>query len=71
MPNQEPERATGDAINECFSQQPSADGLKMLEALREAVAKTLERKRRLGQYAVFWDGNKVVMIGDDAPKAEG
>ncbi len=53
------------------SHQPSADGLIMLEALREAVAKALERKRRLGQYAVIWDGNKVVMIGDDAPKAEG
>lgn len=53
------------------SQQPSADSLEMLAALREAVAKALEKKRRLGQYAVIWDGNKVVMIGDDAPKAEG
>jgi len=53
------------------SQQPSADSLVMLAVLREAVAKALEKKRRLGQYAVVWDGNKVVMIGDDAPKAEG
>lgn len=53
------------------SQQPSADSLEMLAVLREAVAKALEKKRRLGQYAVIWDGSKVVMIGDDAPKAEG
>lgn len=31
-----------------------------LEALKKAVANALERKRRLGQYAVVWcDGQKV------------
>ncbi len=28
---------------------------KVLQALREAVGEALERKRRLGQYAVFWE----------------
>ena len=27
-----------------------------LEALQRAVTKALDRKRRLGQYAVFWGG---------------
>ncbi len=46
---------------------PSREGLLMLEALRRAVAKTLEKKRRLGQYAVTWQNGKPVLIGDDAP----
>jgi hypothetical protein len=39
----------------------------VLDCLRLAVAKTLERKRRLGHYAVFWDGEKPVLVGEDAP----
>lgn len=42
----------------------------MLDCLQQAVADTLERKRRLGHYAVLWDGNKPVLVGEDAP-AEG
>ena len=40
---------------------PDADTQAMLDCLRHAVAKTLERKRRLGHYAVLWDGNKPVL----------
>jgi len=40
---------------------PDADTQSMLDSLRHAVAKTLERKRRLGHYAVLWDGNKPVL----------
>jgi len=47
---------------------PSQDTKTMLEALKAAVAKALERKKRLGQYAVIWSGDKPVMVGDDAPK---
>lgn len=47
---------------------PSQDTNTMLEALKAAVAKALERKKRLGQYAVIWSGDKPVMVGDDAPK---
>jgi len=40
----------------------------MLDALKNAVATALEKKRRLGNYAVIWHDNKPVIIGDDAPK---
>lgn len=39
-----------------------------LECLREAVAEALERKRKLGQYAVFWRDGRVVFEGPDAPE---
>lgn len=47
---------------------PSQDTKTMLDVLKAAVAKALERKRRLGQYAVIWSGDQPVMVGDDAPK---
>ncbi len=46
---------------------PSEHGQKVLASLKKAVAETLERKRKLGQYAVIWDGKKPVLKGDDAP----
>lgn len=46
--------------------QPTPDTQTMLDSLRDAVSETLERKRRLGQYA---DG-KPVLVGDDAPKPQ-
>ncbi len=45
----------------------SPDTQAMLECLRLAVTKTLERKRRLGQYSVQWNGKESFAIGDDAP----
>lgn len=45
---------------------PSADGQRMLESLRLAVGKALERKRRLGQYAVVWRHGKPLVINADA-----
>ncbi|MEA3548733.1 MAG: hypothetical protein U9R66_13855 [Thermodesulfobacteriota bacterium] len=33
---------------------PSADSQKMLDTLKIAVNKALEKKKRLGQYAVIW-----------------
>ena len=38
-----------------------------LDVLRRAVAEALERKRRLGQYAVVWRDGRAVCIGPDAP----
>jgi hypothetical protein len=35
---------------------------EILAALRAAVAEALERKRRLGQYAVIWRDGQVVRI---------
>ena len=46
---------------------PSKEGQEQLEALRRAVGKTLEKKRRLGQYAVTWQDDKPVLAGEDAP----
>ena len=41
--------------------------IRILENLKKTVAETLERKRKLGQYAVIWDGHKSVQSGPDAP----
>ena len=43
---------------------------KALQALREAVAEALEKKRRLGQYAGFWEDGRIVLRGEDAPRQE-
>ena len=47
--------------------QLSPDTQEMLDSLHTAVAEALEHKRRLGQYAVFWQDDKPVFIGEDAP----
>jgi len=47
--------------------QLAPDTQEMLDSLRTAVADTLERKRRLGQYAVIWQDGKPVLVGEDAP----
>ena len=44
----------------------SAEDQRALKALRSAVAEALERKRRLGQYAVIWRDGKVVRIEPEA-----
>ncbi|HYE36654.1 hypothetical protein [Methylocaldum sp.] len=48
---------------------PSPETQAMLDSLQQAVAQTLERKKRLGQYVVFWDHNTPIAVGDDAPKS--
>lgn len=50
---------------------PSPEGQRQLESLRRAVCKALEKKRRLGQYAVVWQDGKPVRIGEDAPDRSG
>lgn len=47
---------------------PSEEAQVILDALQKAVTQALEKKRRLGQYAVVWRDGKPVMIGEDAPK---
>ena len=44
---------------------PSEEGKRQLEALRQAVGKTLEKKRLLGQYSVTWRDGQPVAKGDD------
>lgn len=50
--------------------QLSIEDQRFLDALRDAVAHALERKRRLGQCAVVWRDGRPVQIGGDA-EAEG
>ena len=50
------------------SKEPTVKNQKMLAALQSAVTKALERKRRLGHYAVLWKDGKVVLEGEDAPQ---
>jgi len=47
---------------------PTPDAFAILECLRQTAAQTLERKRRLGHYAVIWQDGGPVLVGDDAPK---
>ncbi|MGR8933872.1 MAG: hypothetical protein ACU837_05710 [Gammaproteobacteria bacterium] len=54
-------------MNSQTSSTPDTDTQAMLECLRRAVTTTLERKRRLGQYAVLWKDNNPVAVGEDAP----
>jgi len=50
------------------SQIPSQDSQTMLDALKTAVNKTLDKKKFLGQYAVVWLDDKPVLVGADAPE---
>ena len=43
----------------------SAADQQALDALRNAVAEALDRKRRLGQYAVIWRDGRAVRIGPE------
>lgn len=43
------------------------DTQEILEVLRQVASDTLERKRRLGHYAIVWRDGKPVAIGEDAP----
>ncbi|HQZ71165.1 MAG TPA: hypothetical protein PK826_07550 [Anaerolineae bacterium] len=43
----------------------STEDQRALDVLRSAVADALERKRRLGQYAVIWRDGQIVRIGSE------
>ena len=49
---------------------PDKFAMEGLKALQRAVDQALERKRLLGQYAVFWRDGRVVLEGPDAPKEQ-
>lgn len=49
---------------------PDDWAMEGLKALQGAVDRALERKRRLGQYAVFWRDGRIVFDGADAPKEQ-
>jgi hypothetical protein len=43
------------------------DVQKTLEVLQQLATETLERKRRLGHYAVICENGQPMAIGEDAP----
>ncbi|MCX7111418.1 MAG: hypothetical protein NTX45_15085 [Proteobacteria bacterium] len=45
-----------------ISLEDSAKGQAALNALQRAVAKALDKKQRLGQYAVVWQDDKPMII---------
>lgn len=47
------------------SKEPSLQTQAMLQALQRAVTECLEKKRRLGQYAVIWQDGQVVRTGGE------
>ncbi len=50
-----------------LSGPPSPLAQEMLKALQDAVTKELQRKQKLGQYAVTWHDGRPVQTGDDVP----
>jgi len=46
--------------------EPSIESQVMLETLKPAVAHALDKKRRLGQYAVVWKNGKPIRIAADS-----
>lgn len=53
-------------VEELFGQPPSAAARQELEALRQAVGQALDRKRRLGQFAVIWEAGEVRRLPPEA-----
>ena len=49
---------------------PDEFAMEGLKALQPAVDQAWDRKRRLGQYAVFWENGRVVFDGPDAPEEQ-
>lgn len=44
----------------------ASDTKEMLDSLRTAITHTLERKQRLGQYAVVWQDGKPIRLNSEA-----
>ncbi len=53
-------------IVERFDPTLSPETAEILEVLKEAVGRALDRKRRLGEYAVVWVDGRVVTLPPDA-----
>lgn len=49
----------------------SSEDQQTLDCLRSAVAEALDRKRRLGQYAVIWRDGQPVILGNESPSKSG
>ena len=53
-------------ITERFDLRPSEAAEQGLRALRQVVGQALDRKRRLGQYAVVWEDGRVRIVPPEA-----
>jgi len=53
-------------MNTSLKAKPSEEGRILLDALKAAVTHALERKRRLGQYAVIWKNGKPARLGEES-----
>ncbi|HMB16663.1 MAG TPA: hypothetical protein VKN62_10140 [Pelovirga sp.] len=53
-------------MNETQKKFPSQEGQLLLNTLQKAVADALEKKRRLGQYAVVWRDGKPTILGKES-----
>lgn len=49
----------------------SQENRRLMASLQKAVGEALERKRRLGQYAVIWRDGAPAFIGPNPPVAAG
>ncbi len=58
-------------VEDVTGPQPSAAALRDLGALRQAVGRALDRKRRLGQYAVVWQDGALATLAPEALPALG
>ncbi|MBL0711390.1 MAG: hypothetical protein JJV99_10315 [Colwellia sp.] len=47
-------------MNVIHKKSPSKQAKEVLNALRSAVVNALDKKQKLGQYALMWDGEKPV-----------
>ena len=52
------------------SAPPSPQAQAMLKALQAAVTNCLDRKQKLGQYAVIWQNGQAIEMVGGAPQAE-
>ncbi|MDQ6987418.1 MAG: hypothetical protein Q9M25_06430 [Mariprofundaceae bacterium] len=53
-------------MNVSLKTTSSEESRILLETLKTAVAHALEKKRRLGQYAIIWKNGKPVRLGSDS-----
>ncbi|PJA33531.1 MAG: hypothetical protein CO187_01210 [Zetaproteobacteria bacterium CG_4_9_14_3_um_filter_53_7] len=57
-------------MNSSLKTNPSEESRILLDTLKTAVTQALEKKRRLGQYAVIWKNGKPDRLGADPTAAE-
>lgn len=53
-------------MNVSLKSTPSEESRLLLDTLKTAVAHELEKKRRLGQYAIIWKNGKPVRVDSDS-----